>query len=512
VSGPHHGTPEFWAASRPDAPAVIHGDAVLTYGEWNAVADRVAEGLAAAGLRAGDRLGMRFRLGFEWFVVQRALQKLGVVQVAVNWKLTAPEAAYIIRDSGARGLACDDSDPSGWADQNLDLLVTVGQGAGAPGLRYEDLADTECLTPRFGALDPAMILYTSGTTGAPRGVPPLDRANADLDRLMRYGASAGSVPTRPPEAVCLITLPVHHGAAPRAATVTCAAGAPVVLLDPFDAEEVLRLIERHRVQVWTSVPTMMLRIQALPDKVLAAYDLSSITTLSTGAAPVPQSLKEWIVGRFGDGILWELYGASEAGMITYASPEHQLTKPGTSGRPYDAVDVAIVDDDWNRLSPGETGEIAVNTPLVLKGYLGREPLGDDTLRDGYYRTGDIGHLDEDGFLFITDRAKDMIVAGGVNIYPAEIEKALVEHPGVVDAAVIGIPQDDFGEQPLAFIVADPTDSPTPDDLIRFLDGRLASYKRPRQFEFVDELPMSPMGKVLKTELRAPYWQGRDRRV
>jgi long-chain acyl-CoA synthetase len=176
------------------------------------------------------------------------------------------------------------------------------------------------------------------------------------------------------------------------------------------------------------------------------------------------------------------------------------------------VEIAIVDDDWNRLPPGVTGEIAVNTPTVLSAYLGHEPLGEKTVKDGFYRTGDVGHLDADGFLFITDRTKDMIVAGGVNIYPAEIEKALVEHPGVIDAAVIGIPEPDFGEQPLAFILRDPGVELTAGDLLSFLDGRLASFKKPRQFVFVDELPLSPMGKVLKTELRAPYWEGRDRRV
>jgi long-chain acyl-CoA synthetase len=296
------------------------------------------------------------------------------------------------------------------------------------------------------------------------------------------------------------------------ATAACARGGTVIVLDPYDPEEALRLIDRHKVQVWTSVPTMLLRIQALGDLVVDRYDLSSITALNTGAAPVPQSLKEWIVDQLGGGVLWEAYGASEAGMICYAAPEHQLTRPGTSGIPYDAVEIAIVDDDWNRLPAGATGEIAVNTPTVLSGYLGQEPLGENTVKDGFYRTGDVGHLDADGFLFITDRIKDMIVAGGVNIYPAEIEKALVEHPHVIDAAVIGIPEPDFGEQPLAFIVGEPGVELTADDLLSFLDGRLASFKKPRQFEFVGELPLSPMGKVLKTELRAPYWKGRDRRV
>jgi long-chain acyl-CoA synthetase len=509
---PEGGTPEHWARISPDAPAVIRGDAVMTYGEWNARADRLAEGLARLGLGAGDRIGMRFRLGFEWFVVQRAMQKLGVGQVAVNWKLAPDEALYILRDSGSTGLACDDRDPSGWATHDVGLLLTAGQPQGGPGIRYEELVTTPDPTPRFGPLRPQMVLYTSGTTGAPRGVPPLDPTTVDPNLLVRYLASVSSVPPYPDHPVVLMTLPVHHGAGPVTAAATCATGGVAVLLDPYDPVQALRLIDHHRVQVWNSVPTMLLRIQNLPGEVLDRYDLSSLTALSTGAAPVPHSLKEWIIDRLGDRILWEAYGASEAGMISYCRPEHHLAKPGTSGIAYDGAELAIVDPEWNRLPAGQTGEIAVNTPLVLRRYLGQEPLGEDTVKDGFYRTGDIGHLDEEGFLFITDRIKDMIVAGGVNIYPAEIEKALVEHPEVIDAAVIGIPESDFGEQPLAFIVTRPPAELTDDDILSFLDGRLASYKKPRQFVFVEELPVSPMGKVLKTELRAPYWEGRERRV
>jgi long-chain acyl-CoA synthetase len=513
LPAPEPGTPEHWAQVRPDAPAVVMGDAAMTYGEWNAKSDRVAEGLAAFGLGPGDRLGMRFRLSFEWFVVQRALQKLGVAQVAVNWRLEPEEAHYILRDSGAKGLACNDADPTGWATQGVDLLLTVGQEEGSTaGVRLEDLANTPDPTPRFGPLRPIMILYTSGTTGAPRGVPPHDHSNTDLERLQRYVASVEGTPPRTGEGAWLLTLPVHHGAGPMAAMSACAAGGTAVLLDPYDAEEALRLIERHRVEVWTGVPTMLLRIQSLSDEVFRRYDLSSLKVLSTGAAPVPQSLKEWIVEQLGDGLLWEAYGVSEAGMICYAAPEHQLTKPGTSGLPYDGVEIVIVDDDWNRLPTGQAGEIAVNTPVVLKNYLGEEPLGEDTIKDGFYRTGDVGYLDEDGFLFITDRKKDMIVAGGVNIYPAEIEAALVAHPEVVEASVIGIPQEHFGEQPLAFVVAKDRAGLSEADLAGFLEGRLASYKRPRQYRFVDDLPRNPMGKVLKTELRRPFWESRERAV
>jgi long-chain acyl-CoA synthetase len=513
MNAPEHGTPEFWSGSRPDAPAVIHGEAVLTYGEWNERADRVAEGLAELGLGRGDRLGMRFRLGLEWFVIQRALQKLGVAQVAVNWRLTPDEAAYILRDSESKGLACNDCDASGWARQDIGVLITVGQPEGTADVRYEDLVNTPLTKPRFGPLRPSLVLYTSGTTGAPRGVPPVDPTTVtDPDRLLRYVASVGSVPPYPDGPVTLLNLPVHHGAGPQAATATCAKGGTVILQDPYKAEEALQLIDRHQVQMWTAVPTMLLRIQKLPEHVLDQYDLTSLTALSAGAAPVPQSLKQWIIDRLGAGILWEAYGASEAGMISYASPEHQLTKPGTSGRPYDEVQIAIVDENWNRLSTGQIGEIAVNTPVVIRNYLGRDELDQDAIRDGFYRTGDVGKLDDDGFLFITDRIKDMIVAGGVNIYPAEIEKALVAHPQVIDAAVIGIPQDDFGEQPMAFIVPHSNSVPTEEDLLAFLDGRLAAYKKPRRFEFVDDLPLSPMGKVLKTMLREPFWQGRERHV
>ncbi|OBG47677.1 hypothetical protein A5669_05005 [Mycolicibacterium fortuitum] len=510
---PDGGSPEFWASRRPDVPAVICGAEVMTYKEWNDAADRVAEGLARHGLRAGDRLGMRFRVSTEWFVVQRALQKLGVTQVAVNWRLTADEVIHILTDSGAKGLACNDSDIDGWAGVEAGLLITVGQDRDSIGVRYEDLLETTDAPARFGMARPDMVLYTSGTTGRPRGVPPLDPAAAtDVGRLVRYIASIGSIPPLPDGVRTLLTMPVHHGAGPSIAARTCGLGGTVVALDPYRPEDALSLIDKYALQNWTAVPTMLLRIQKLPAEILDRYNLSSLKVIGTGAAPVPQSLKDWIVDRFGDDVLWESYGASESGMISYTPPQYQLTKPGTSGRPFDAVDIKIVDENWMSVPAGTTGEIAVSTPVLLRNYLGGPELGEDVIKGGFYRTGDVGHLDDDGFLFITDRIKDMIVAGGVNIYPAEIEKALVTHPDVIDAAVIGIPHDEFGEQPLAFIVSDPGITLSEEELSNHLDSRLARYKKPRRFVFVDELPRNPTGKVLKSELRQPYWEGRVRNV
>jgi long-chain acyl-CoA synthetase len=511
LSEAESGSPEFWASETPDAVAVVKNNSSMTYAEWNHQANRVADALSKLGLQAGDRIGMRFRIDFPWFVIQRALQKLDVVQVAVNWKLTPDEALYILKDSGAKGLACDDVDASKWGELDCGFLVTVNQAKYTAGHRLEDLIEDGNAEPRFGPLRANFILYTSGTTGAPKGVPPMDPATADINRLIRYGASVGKVPRVPDNGVVLMSLPVHHGAGPAAAASCCARGGTAVLLDPYDAEEAMRLIQKHRVQVWTAVPTMLLRVQALSSEIFESYDISSITALSIGAAVVPFTLKTWIIEKFGP-VLYEAYGCSEAGMISFITPEDQLKKPGSSGKAYDEVQIDIVDEIWNRVAIGETGEIAVNTPMVLKNYLGREALGEDTVKDGFYRTGDVGHLDEDGYLFITDRIKDMIVAGGVNIYPAEIEKAILEHPAVIDCAVIGIPHDEFGEQPLAFIVSQAGATLNEGNLAEFLKSRLASFKLPRQIEFINDLPVSPMGKVLKQELRAPYWKGRERNV
>jgi long-chain acyl-CoA synthetase len=286
----------------------------------------------------------------------------------------------------------------------------------------------------------------------------------------------------------------------------------MVMLRRFDPEESLRLIERHRVTVWTGVPTMYKRIAGLPPPVLAKYDVSSIRMLGVGAAPVPYSLKEWIIGHFGP-VLGEGYGATETGMLTALSPEMQTKKPGSSGLPHTHVHISIRSEAGEELAWGEEGEIWVKTPVVIGGYLNAKPLDAETLdANGFFRTGDVGRLDEDGYLFITDRAKDMIVSGGVNIYPAEIEAAIIRHPAVQDVAVIGIPDDEFGEQVKAFCELKPGRAAEPAEILAHCAESLASYKRPKSLDIVAELPRNTMGKLLKRELRDPYWKGRERNV
>jgi long-chain acyl-CoA synthetase len=305
---------------------------------------------------------------------------------------------------------------------------------------------------------------------------------------------------------------MHHGAGPGAVWSSQARGNTMVFLRRFDPEEALRLIEKHRVSVWTGVPTMYKRIAALPTDVLATYDVTSIRSLGVGAAPVPYSLKEWIIGHFGP-CLAEGYGATETGMLTALSAEMQTKKAGSSGLPHKHVYISIRNEIGDELAAGAEGEIWVKTPVVIAGYLNARPLGADTLDEkGFFRTGDIGRLDEEGYLFITDRAKDMIVSGGVNIYPAEIEAAIIRHPAVQDVAVIGIPDEEFGEQVKAFCELKPGRAAEPAEILADCAQTLASYKRPKSLEIVAELPRNTMGKLLKRELRAPYWKGRERNV
>jgi long-chain acyl-CoA synthetase len=512
------GSLEYWAREQPDEPALIEGDRVVTWSAWNDEADRLAEGLSRLGLKAGDVLVTRMQIRPQWPITSAAAAKLGCRILGLNWRLTTSETRYVLSNSGAHAIICDDADPAALspAFEGLELKFAVSIDAPAEGYApYASLIAEAPVEPRTAEANPPLILYTSGTTGLPKGVVMGGRDLADpkvRQEMMEYQQSvAGSRPQVRGD-IQLITLPMHHGAGPGSVWGSQARGNTMVMLRRFDPEEALRLIERHRVTVWTGVPTMYKRIAGLPPQVLAKYDVSSIRMLGVGAAPVPYSLKQWIIGHFGP-VLGEGYGATETGMLTALSPQMQMKKPGSSGLPHTHVHISIRSEAGEALARGVEGEIWVKTPVVIGGYLNAKPLGADTLdADGYFRTGDVGRLDEDGYLFITDRAKDMIVSGGVNIYPAEIEAAIIRHPAVQDVAVIGIPDEEFGEQVKAFCELKPGRTAEPADILAHCAEHLASYKRPRSLEIVAELPRNTMGKLLKRELRDPYWKGRERNV
>ncbi|ELB89372.1 AMP-dependent synthetase and ligase, partial [Rhodococcus wratislaviensis IFP 2016] len=487
----------------------VEEDRTLTWGELDDRSNRLAASLIDRGVGPGDIVAIRIRTRLEWPVVSLAISKIGAAAVAVNFKLTPPEATYILSDCNVRAAIVDDDDPSAlvtaWSDLNLATIVTLDTRAEGADF-YEDLITTGSPEPRPAADFASIIIYSSGTTGAPKGAPIGGfQSTPDLTTLMEYALSVNfDGAAAPPGSVLLMNLPMHHGAGPSYTRAALQGRGLVVFQRRFDAEPALRLIERHRVTNWIAVPTMLQRVLSLPSEVRSRYDLSSIRFILGGASPFAPQLKEQIIDTFGH-VVYEIYGCTEAGMLAGARPADLRDHPTSSGKAFRHVDLKIVDEDGAELPTGATGEIVVKTPVVISGYIGRGPLGTDKLLPGgYYRTGDVGHVDEDGYLYIYDRITDMVIAGGTNIYPAEIEAVLNTHPEVELAAVYGIPHDELGEQPVAAIQRKEGSTVSAEALLAYCKGQLAKYKWPRQFFFIDQMPISPMGKILKRELRQEY--------
>ncbi|MCO5119705.1 MAG: AMP-binding protein [Burkholderiaceae bacterium] len=506
------GSLEYWADARPDAQAVIEGERSLTWREWNARADRLAAAFAARGLAAGDIVVVRTQIRLEWSVIAAALGKLGCRLLGMNWRLTPAEVRYVLNNSEAVAVICDDPSPTALipAFDGRPLKAAVSIDVPAEGFEdYAALLAEEHGATFLSAGDPPLVIYTSGTTGLPKGVVMergTDRTTQEYLLDVQGHRDAG------PDDAFLVTMPMHHGSGPAQMWRARRAGSKAVILRRFDPQATLDAIERHRITHWTGVPTMFKRLAALPPGEVARRDLSSLRNLGVGAAPVSDDLKAWIIENLGD-CLGEGYGSTETGMISYMPPEMQKAKPGSSGLPNRHVRIEIRDEDGRRLPTGEVGEIWVWTPVSITRYLNQPPLGTD-VRDaqGFFRTGDMGRLDEDGYLFISDRAKDMIISGGVNIYPAEIEAVLNKHPAVVDSAVIGIPDEEFGESVMAFCEIKPGSTADEAGLLAHCTELLASYKRPRTIRIVNELPRNTVGKLLKRDLRAPFWKDKEKKV
>jgi len=512
LRAPVDSTLEHWARQQPNAVAITDGDRSMSFIEWNRMADRLATALQSRGLGAGDIVVVRTHIRLEWSVIASALAKLGCSLLGMNWGLTPSEVHYVMNNSRASAIICDDADPAALlpAFERQALKAKISLDAAADGFNaYSDLVARDGDT-FYSSGDPPLIIYTSGTTGLPKGVV-FKRPTTD-PREIEYRLDIRGTRSATHTDVFLVTMPMHHGSGPAQMWGALRAGAKTVVLRKFDALTVLDLIEKHKITHWTGVPTMYKRLAALPPEVIARHDRSSIKSLGIGAAPVSDELKAWIIDNLGD-CLAEGYGSTETGMISRMSPEMQKAKPGSSGLLHKQVLVEIRDENGRILSTGQAGEIWVNTPAVIQNYLNAPPLGSETLDDrGFFRTGDMGRVDEDGYIYISDRAKDMIIRGGANIYPAEIEHALQTHPAVADAAAIGIPDDEFGESVMAFCELKPGQRASEPDLLAHCADLLAPYKRPKTICVVAELPRNTVGKLLKRDLRAPFWKDRARKV
>ncbi len=520
---------EDWAERTPDNIAVIQKERSLTFAQWNEQANRVAHGLKNDGIGRDDIVVLRLQNSIEWCVLSAALAKLGAGLLGLNWRLTPKEIHFILKNSGATAFVCDDENPDLLlpAFEGLDMKALVAvesiDGNSSASLlsdsftHYVDLLEAPAEPLFYSEADSRLIIYTSGTTGFPKGVVN-DRTNTSnttdpkiAEEQREYLASIRGNSDNKPERV-LVTMPMHHAAGPGIVRTAINRGSTMVLMPRFDAEQVLQIIQQYAITTWNAVPTMFKRIAALPKATISRYDVASIQSLSVGAAPVPNALKEWIVDYFGP-CLRENYGSTEVSMVSSLAPDMHEKKPGSSGKPFTHVKISIRNGEGQELSTGEIGEIWVYTPVAITHYLGADNMDEETRdKNGFFRMGDVGYVDEDGYLYITDREKDMIISGGVNIYPAEIEAVFIQHSAIQDIAVIGIPDEEFGEQVKAYCELKPHSNVTVEELHAFAADNLASYKRPRSYEMVEELPRNTMGKILKRELRDPHWQNKERQV
>jgi long-chain acyl-CoA synthetase len=477
------------AAADPGRVALVCDGERTTFGGLHRAANAVAHALAAAGTGPGDRVAVMLGNGPEVFAVWNGVARLGALVVPVSTRLTAPEAAYIVGDAGATVVVHDASPVAEAAAASAGAVpLAVDRHAWAAGA---DAAPTE----EYLGSPVTTMSYTSGTTGRPKGI---SRPAPQPARTAPPNPFAAFWGLRPDD-VHLMCGPGYHVAPSAYAQMSLNEGGRVVIMPRWDATECLRLIETERVTTAQMVPANFIRIL---EAQWSAYDLSSMRKILHAAAPCPVPVKRRIIDVFAPGTVWEYYGASE-GMACVISPEEWLAKPGSVGRPFPGLSVRILDDDGRPAATGEVGAIYISAFGGQRfGYHNDPDKTAGAWRDDYFTVGDMGWLDEDGYLFLADRRTDLIISGGVNIYPAEVETALIEDPDVVDAAVFGLPDERMGQKVHAVVETRPGAPRDADGLLARLATRLADYKRPRTVEFVDELPREANGKVVKARLRA----------
>ncbi len=503
------------ARQHPARAALVHEARTTSYAELDRRASRVANALLASGVRPGERVCVLDKGHDAFFEVLFGIAKAGAVFTPVNWRLAPPELAYVIRDAGAPLLlaGAEFADAVSSVEGELGKVRTILRFGRGPERwpAYESWRDAASDTDprRDGAEhETAWQLYTSGTTGHPKGAELTHRnlfATLEAGLQGFGGLSDGGVG--------LICMPLYHIGGAGYALCLFHAGMTLVVQRQFDPAETLRLLGEARVNHAFLVPAMLNFLLQHPD--CARTDFSQLRAILYGASPIPEDLLRQAIARFGCDFV-QAYGLTETtgAVVLLSAEEHRArgARLRSCGKPTFGTELRVVDAEGRECGPREVGEILVRGASVMKGYWNRPDATRSAIRDGWFHTGDAGYFDEEGFLTIHDRVKDMIVSGGENIYPAEVEGVLFAHPAVADAAVIGVPDPRWGEAVKGVVVLHPGATASAEEILGFCRGRIAGYKIPKSIDFVDALPRNPTGKILRRELRERYWAGHERRV
>ena len=515
----HHSL-EYHARETPALDCAIHGELRLDYAAFNRACNQIAHALLASGLQRGERVAWLSKNCIEQMQLYFAGSKVGVVPTPLNYRLAPPEWVYILNDSQATVLVCeaelaDDLDTVRDRLEFVQHFVCLG-GEREAWLSYADWvgAQAETNPAQRGNMDDVLYqMYTSGTTGLPKGAILGQQAISQNIAMLNTQIGMQVRDTR-----FLLTLPLYHAAAVVSLMSVVTAGGMLVLHREFDPVATIDDMEREKITNCTLVPAMIQAcLLAVPD--LAERDLSHMRVMTYGASPIAEETLRQAMEAFKCDF-FQVFGMTEttACATTLSPAMHVLSLNGephlflSCGRAAAGTDVHIVDEQGVEVERGVVGEIAVRGAQIMQGYWNLPEATAKTLKDGWLYTGDAARMDNEGFVYIQDRIKDMIVSGGENVYPKEVENALFEHPEVADAAVIGIPSERWGEAILAFIVTRSGEPIDDEEILSFCRERLAGYKVPRQVEFLAAIPRNATGKILKKDLREPYWEGRARRV
>ncbi len=514
-----HDTLDYRARELPDQSFAIHGARRISYRRAQALANRIAHALTAKGVAPGDRVALLSKNSIELAIWYYACSKCGVVPVPLNYRLAPPEWSYIVNDARAVLLFAQDALATALEPVRAELtsvrdFVALGDRVGG-WESFEAFVASQPETKhehRAAPDDDLYQMYTSGTTGRPKGAVLTQRAV--MAQLHQFTLAIGGAPGDR----ALIVAPLYHAAACLTTFATVQTGGTLFIHDEFVPADVVRALSEEQIALAMLVPAMIqFCLVGVPDVAERRYD--ALRLLIYGASPIAEQTLRRAIDVFGCEFL-QGYGMTETtAAATYLMPaDHRRALAGepqlllSAGRPLLGTEVRIVDAEGHVLPNGVVGEIAVRGPQLMRGYWNLAEATAEALRDGWMHTGDAGIVDDEGFLFVQDRTKDMIVSGGENVYPREVEDVLYRHPAVAEAAVIGVPDPKWGEAVKAIVVAKPGTTIDASELMHFCDGQLAGYKRPRSVEFVEALPRNPSGKVLKRELREKYWVGHSRRV